>query len=542
MIDGIFLFLQKTETMEKSVRKYPIGIQNFSRIIEENYIYVDKTDLVWNLAHCSPYVFLSRPRRFGKSLLSSTLASYFRGEKKLFEGLKITQLEKYWESYPVIHLDLSIAKNQPSAESLERTLVYIMEPLTDKLGKRDSEILPGQVLKGLVQRSYEQTGKQVVVILDEYDAPLLDVLHEEEKLPEFRRVMQEFYQPLKAMESMIKFCFITGITKFSQLSIFSTINNLRNVSMEPAFAAICGITKEELETVLQPDIQTLAEASVFSLEEMTQKLKLQYDGYHFCGQSPDIFNPFSLMYAFATQDIGNFWFTSGTPSFLFQQMKRFGTNILGLEKLEVSASQFDVPTETMTTALPLLYQSGYLTIKGYNSLSKTYILDFPNAEVKVGFLENFLITMMGVTGKDTQGFAGLFYYKLLQHDIDGAMQQMQSFFASIPYLDHGNKDSDELTRFEAYYEVLMYVIFSIFNCRTYTQVKTALGKADVVVFMNDATYVMELNVGGSAKEALEQIGTKNYAVPYEGTDKPVVKIGIGFSKETRTVSEWEIER
>jgi hypothetical protein len=339
---------------------------------------------------------------------------------------------------------------------------------------------------------------------------------------------------------MVKFCFITGITKFSQLSIFSTINNLRNVSMEPAFAAICGITKEELETVLMPDIEELAKANNWSTEETLQKLKLQYDGYHFCSKSPDIFNPFSLMYAFATGNIGNYWFASGTPSFLFQQMRKYNTNILELDKLEVTSSQFDVPTEAMTSALPLLYQSGYLTIKDYNPYAHIYTLDFPNAEVKVGFLENFMVTMMGVTGHDTQGFAGRFYYKLLQHDIDGALRLMQSFFASIPYLDHGNRDLDELTRFEAYYEVLMYVVFSIFNCRTYTEVKTALGKADVVVFMNDATYVMEIKIGGTAQEALEQIDTKEYAVPYEGTGLPVVKIGIAFSRETRTVNDWVV--
>ena len=521
---------------------YPVGIQTFPRIIREDYTYVDKTDLVWRLAHSSPYVFLSRPRRFGKSLLCSSLASYFRGERELFEGLKIMELEKDWESYPVIHLDLSLAKNQGTVEELRHAINLIMAPLARQFGKNDAEMLPGQVLRGLIERAHERTGKQVVVILDEYDAPLLDVLHEEERLPEFRRVLQEFYQPLKAMEPMVRFCFITGITKFSQLSIFSTINNLRNVSMEPQFAAVCGITKEELETTLLPDIQELAEANGWTAEDTLERLKLQYDGYHFCKKSPDIFNPFSLMQAFAANDIGNYWFGSGTPSFLFRQMRKFNTDILQLDQLEVSSSQFDVPTEAMTSALPLLYQSGYLTIKDYNPYSQKYTLDFPNAEVRVGFLENFLVTMMGVIGKDTQGLAGDFYYSLMQHDIDRAMRQLQAFFASIPYLDHGNKDLDELTRFEAYYEVLMYVVFSIFNCRVLTQVKTALGRADVVVFMGDATYVMELKVGGTAKEALEQIDSKDYAVPYQGTGKPVVKIGIGFSRETRTVSEWEVRR
>jgi len=517
---------------------YPIGIQTFSRITKEDYVYVDKTDLVWNLAHSSPYVFLSRPRRFGKSLLCSTLASYFRGEKELFEGLKIMEQEKDWESYPVIHLDLSMAKNQDSVEALRRALMWIMKPMSAKFGKEADEDLPGQLLSGMINRAYVETGKQVVVILDEYDAPLLDVLHEEEKMPEFRRVLQEFYQPLKAMEPMVKFCFITGITKFSQLSIFSTINNLRNVSMEPQFAAICGITKEELETTLLPDIKELAEANGWTAEETLQKLKLQYDGYHFSEVSPDIFNPFSLMNAFAAQRLSNYWFTSGTPSFLFRQMRKFNTNVLELDRLEVPSSQFDVPTEAMTTALPLLYQSGYLTIKGFDPDSQLYTLDFPNAEVKVGFLENFLVTVMGHSD-NSEGFASRFYVSLLRHDIDGAMRHMQAFFASIPYLDHGNRDLDELTRFEAYYEVLMYVVFSIFNCRVLTQVKTALGKADVVVFMNDATYVMEIKINGTAQEALEQIDTKSYAVPYEGTGLPVVKIGIGFSKETRTVSEWK---
>ena len=520
---------------------YPIGIQTFSEITKNDYVYVDKTDLVWRLAHSSKYIFLSRPRRFGKSLLCSSLASYFRGERQLFEGLKIMELEKEWESYPVIHLDLSIAKRQPSADELRHTLLWVMNPLCDKYGRNPLETSPGKMLNGLIQRAYQQAGKQVVVIIDEYDAPLLDVLHESDQLELFRNVMQEFYVQLKAMEPMVKFCFITGITKFSQLSIFSTINNLRNVSMEPAFAAICGITKEELETTLQPEIKELAEANKCTFEEMVQRLRLQYDGYHFCEESPDIFNPFSLMNAFASQRLRNFWFSSGTPTFLFRQMRKFNTNILELDKLEVSASQFDVPTEAMTTALPLLYQSGYLTIKDYEPYSQLYTLDFPNAEVRVGFMESFLASMMNITDQDTQGLAGKFYVSLMKHDIDGAMRHLQVFFASIPYLDHGNRDLDELTRFEAYYEVLMYVVFSIFNCRVFTQVKTALGKADVVVFMNDATYVMELKVGGSAEEALKQIDTKDYAIPYEGTGKPVVKIGIGFSREKRTVSEWIIE-
>ena len=453
-----FIFAKNSETMEKNnmtFRRYPVGIQTFSEIINERYVYVDKTDLVWQLANSSKYIFLSRPRRFGKSLLSSTLHSYFAAEKKLFEGLKIMELETQWESYPVFHVDLSVAKAQTTVDGLRTVLFRLLEPYKEIYGEGGYETSPGGRFSGLIHRAYQQTGKQVVVIIDEYDAPLLDKLHETELLDVFRNAMQEFFVQLKANESMIRFCFITGITKFSQLSIFSTINNLRNVSMEPAFSAICGITKEELESVLKPDIQLLANANKCSEEEMIQQLKLQYDGYHFTEDSEDIFNPFSLMNAFASQQLRNFWFTSGAPSFLFKQMRKFNTNLLELEKLEVSASQFDVPTEAMTTALPLLYQSGYLTIKDYEPYSQLYTLDVPNAEVRVGFMESFLASMMNVTDKDTQGLAGRFYVCLKKHDIDGAMRLLQSFFASIPYLDHGNKDLDELTRFEAYYEVLI---------------------------------------------------------------------------------------
>ncbi|MBR3699876.1 MAG: AAA family ATPase [Bacteroidales bacterium] len=523
-----------------TLRKYPIGIQTFSEIIKGGYVYVDKTDLVWQLANSSKFIFLSRPRRFGKSLLSSTLASYFRGEKELFESLKIMELEEEWGSYPVFHIDLSVAKAQTSVEGLRTVLLRLLEPYKEIYGQGEYENAPGQRFSGLIHRAFQQTGKQVAVIIDEYDAPLLDKLHESELLDAFRNVMQEFYVQLKANESMIRFCFITGITKFSQLSIFSTINNLRNVSMEPQFAAICGITKEELETVFAADIKELAAANNRSVEEMTQRLRLQYDGYHFSDVSPDIFNPFSLINAFASQRLNNFWFTSGTPSFLFKQMRRFGTNVLELEKLEVPATQFDVPTEAMTTALPLLYQSGYLTIKGYDFDSQLFTLDFPNAEVKVGFMESFLTSMMGLSD-NSEGFASRFYVSLLRHDTDQAMRHMQAFFASIPYLDHGNRDLDELTRFEAYYEVLMYVVFSVLNCRVLTQVKTARGRADIVVFMSDATYVIEVKVGGTARQALEQIESKDYALTYQGTGKPVVKIGVGFSKETRTVSEWEVK-
>ena len=295
-------------------RKYPVGIHTFERIRKENYVYIDKTDLVWQMTQESPFIFLSRPRRFGKSLLTTTLDSYFKGQKELFDGLKIMDLETEWEQYPVIHVDLSTAKNRKSAKDAEEELMLLLEKYINEYGQQDNENTPGRLLRGMIFRAYEKTGKQVVVVIDEYDAPLLDVLHEEEMLPEYRRVLQEFYQPLKACEAMIRFCFITGITKFSQLSIFSTINNLTNISLNNKYAAICGITEQELVTDMAPDIAMLAEECECTPEEMHAKLKLQYDGYRFARKSPEIYNPFSLLKCFNEREVSNYWFESGTPS------------------------------------------------------------------------------------------------------------------------------------------------------------------------------------------------------------------------------------
>ncbi len=521
------------------MRLFSAGMTDFERIREEKRIYVDKTGLIYRATKESPYVFLSRPRRFGKSLLCSTLRHYFQGHKHLFEGLKIMDLEKDWREHPVLHFDMSACKNQPDMEGLRRSIELQLVYFENKYGRVAEEDSPGKRFQGLIKRAHEQTGLKTVVILDEYDAPLLEYLHKPEKLTEVCRIMQEFYQYVKICGDDLQFTFITGITKFSQLSIFSTINNLRNISMLPQYSAICGITRAEMVEHFDPDVQALAERYRCSKEEMYATLKQQYDGYHFCNESDDIYNPYSLINSFMDRNISNYWFQSGTPTFLFEQMKRFGTNILDLEQLQVPDSQFDVPTETMESVLPLLYQSGYLTIKGYDFYTNKYTLDFPNAEVKVGFMENFMGKAMGLYN-GAQGFAGDFYAAFIHHDIDKAMRHMQAFFASIPYPDHGNKELDNLAHFEAYYEVLMYVAFSVINCRTHTQVKSARGRCDLVVFMNDATYVMELKVNGTPDEALKQIDDKGYAVSYQNTGKTVVKIGIAFSQETRTVSGWKV--
>jgi len=522
-------------------RKYPVGIQTFERMREENYLYIDKTDLVWKITKESPYVFLSRPRRFGKSLLTTTLVSYFEGRKDLFEGLKIMALEQEWGSYPVFHVDVSNAKNQKSADDLRDALLLMLKPLTEEYGRDEDEKLPGAVLSGMIRRAYKKTGKQVVIVIDEYDAPLLDVLHEE-RLNDFRTVMQEFYQPLKASEAMVKFCFITGITKFSQLSIFSTINNLLNVSMDPRYAAICGITELEFDNDMAPDIAMLAHEYECTLEEMHAKLKLQYDGYHFSENSPEVYNPFSLLKCFQQRKIANYWFESGTPSFLLRQMQRFRTDIMEMDRIEASASSFDRPTEAMENALPLLYQSGYITIKDYERVTESYILSIPNKEVRVGLVDGLIPAYLGLdSSRVKDGFALKFYRALLNDDMVRAMDEMQAFLAGIPYVEGFKKKLAEVSNYEGFYEYTFWLIFNMMNAFAQTQVKCHGGRIDFVVQMPAVTYVFELKVNGTAQEALDQINSNGYALPYRTEGRKVVKIGVQFNRETMTIEEYKIE-
>ncbi len=522
-------------------RRYPIGIQTFSEIINRGCVYVDKTDLMWHAQQLSKYIFLSRPRRFGKSLLSTTFCSFFRGERHLFEGLKVMQLETEWTQYPVIHLDMSRAKDSMSAEALTDNLHYILSPY-ERQYNPPATSTPGNKLDAIIRCAYEQTGRQVVVVIDEYDAPLLDVLHEDELLPTFRKVMQEFYKTLKASEAMIRFCFITGITKFSQLSIFSTLNNLNNISMLPQFAAICGITETELTTTLAPDTALLAEAYGQTPEQMHDTLKRRYDGYHFAKVSDDIYNPYSLFKCFANKEVANYWFDTGTPSFLLRQMEHFRTDITAMEHIEAPAAGFDVPTEAMTDALPLLYQSGYLTIKDYDREVDTFTLSIPNQEVRVGFAFGLMPSYTGLQPASVQvGFAVRFYRALKARDLDLALREMQAYFAGLPYIEGFKKKLADVAKAEGFYEWTFYLIFSMLNVYVRTQVKTIRGRIDIVVKMPDAIYVMELKVNGTAREALEQINSRGYAIPYQTDPRPVHKVGICFSMETLTIEDWEIE-
>ena len=519
-------------------RKYPIGIQTFSEIIQKHYVYVDKTDLVWQLADYAKYIFLSRPRRFGKSLLSSTLHSYFAGERELFEGLKIMELETEWKQYPVLHFDLSGAKHLP-VQGVKDELDQILKPYEEVYGRDTGETTPGMRMAGLVNRAYQQTKSQVVVIIDEYDAPLLDVLNDDQRLFDMREVMQEFYQRLKRLEPKIKFCFITGITKFSQLSMFSTINNLMNVSMDSKFATICGITEQELTTTLHEDIEMLAQKTETTYDEIHAKLKQQYDGYHFSKNSEEVYNPFSLMKAFLSGELGAYWFDSGTPAYLIRQLQHFRTDITSLDSLEVPSTAFDKPTEAMEDALPLLYQSGYLTIKGYDRESQMYLLALPNQEVRIGYTEGLLPVYTGIKGNDVQsGFALKFWRALKKSDINQAMLDMQSYLAGIPYVEGFKKKLADAATAEGFYEYTLYLIFSMLNVYVRTQVKCSGGRIDMVVFMPDTIYVFELKVNGTAQDALWQIVEKGYASPYLSDGRNVVVVRVKFDPEKRNVTEW----
>lgn len=524
------------------MQKYPVGIQTFERIINEGYVYIDKTDLVWKLAHTAPYVFLSRPRRFGKSLLTTTLESYFKGDKELFEGLKIKELEHEWTRYPVLHIDLSTAKNQGNSENLRNALKDIIENNCIQYGVDMEANTPGQCLKKIITNAFEKETSQVVLLVDEYDAPLLDVLHESDRLEQMKEVMQEFYQPLKACERMIRFCFLTGITRFSQVSIFSTLNNIMNVSMHPDFAAICGITEGELTYTMREDVEELGHTLGFSFDEMHALLKKQYDGYHFSENSEDVYNPYSLMNCFAQKRVKNYWFESGTPSFLFNQMRRFGTDITKLDEIVAPESAFYRPTETLTDALPLLYQGGYLTIKDYSPLSQGYRLSIPNQEVRIGFAEGLLPIYSGLNSGDVQlGCAYKMWAALKDRDVDQSLKELKAFLAGVPYVEGFKTQLKEAATREGFYEYTLYLILSMLNVYVQTQVKCWTGRTDMIVYLADTIYLFEFKIKSTAKEAFAQIDDKHYADRFATDVRKVIKVGVNFDIESWNIESWLVE-
>ena len=519
--------------MAKIVNKYPVGIQTFEKIRENGYLYIDKTKYIVDFREKQmSYVFLSRPRRFGKSLFASTLQAYFEGRKELFEGLAIADYEKDWVKHPVLHFDLSGAKHM-GVEQLERYLADMLEEQETVWGYKTHQVDANLRLKDLVKKAYKQTGEKVVVIIDEYDAPLLDVVHEEDDLKQLRLIMQNFYSPLKKLDPYLEFTFITGITKFSQLSIFSELNNLDNISLFDQYSAICGISKTELTTQMKPDIEAMGETLGMTYEECLKELTQFYDGYHFSKNSEDIFNPFSLVKALNARDIAPYWFGSGTPSFLLKLLDQYHVNLSTLESQEAVLSSFDQSTEEMTDALPLLYQSGYLTIKKYEPMFQEYTLGIPNKEVRDGLLNSLIPHYVNPRRSDNNAFLLGFCKAVYRNDIEAALEHMRTYMATIPY--------DLENHSEKHYQTIFYLMFSFLNIYIRTEVKSAIGRADAVMHMPDTIYVFELKVDKSADEALAQIDEKGYMLPYHSEGKRLVKVGISFDSTQRTISEWKIK-
>ena len=518
-----------------ALKLYPIGIQTFERIRKEDKLYIDKTEYIYRMAHTSgTYFFLGRPRRFGKSLLVTTMQSYFEGKKELFKGLAIEKLEKEWTEYPVLHFDMSGGKHMDK-EQLEEYLDYRLQEEEKKWGVTKRVKGANNRLIDLINTAYEKSGKQVVVLIDEYDAPMLDVVHEKEQLDMLRNMMRNFYSPLKYSEAKLRFVFLTGITKFSQVSIFSELNNIINISMNDEYAGICGITKEELLTQMSEDIDELAKSQELTREETIAELKENYDGYHFSAKSPDVYNPFSLLNCFSTREFGAYWFSSGTPTYLIKMMRKFKVMPTNISKMYAKSSAFDAPTENMTAITPLLYQSGYLTIKGYDKFSKLYTLDLPNKEIKVGLFESLLPNYLeGMFAQNGDVAIAQMSVLIRQDNMDGALQLLQTFLGTVPYCN--------VTNYEGHYQQMLYIIFSLLTGYVVdVEVHTPKGRLDIVMLTHTRLYIIELKLNKNAQAALQQINLKNYAQRFAVCGKPVSKVGINFDSTTGNIEDWVIE-
>jgi len=518
------------------MRRYPVGIQSFEQMIEGKFAYIDKTGIMYDMVQTYHNVFLSRPRRFGKTLLVSTLECYFTGRKELFKGLKIDSLEKDWKQYPVLHFDMSTATFSNGQQLLNELNLKLLQ--YEKIyGKGEGEIEVNQRLTGIIQRARQQTGMPVVVLIDEYDKPMLDVMNDEdtEKIKAIRDIMRNFYSPLKGCNSDLRFLFLTGITKFSQLSIFSELNNLTNISMVEKYSSICGVTEEELHTEYGEDIQELADKLNISKEECFYQLKAEYDGYHFCDGCPDIYNPFSLVTALTNAKIEAYWFASATPTFLIGQIKKFKVRPHEVDDIQAFSSAFDIPVQNMKSVIPLMYQSGYLTIKNYDKLTQIYTLGIPNKEVRQGLMETLLQEVVGDENLiPAQQLLSKMFLALQNDDINTVLEHLKTLLGTIPYTENIAKD------YEGHYQAILYVVFS-FLCRyVQVEVRTPKGRVDVVIESPKNIYLIEIKLDKSASEALEQIDLKNYSSRFALTGKPVVMVGVNFSRETANIEDWKI--
>ena len=512
--------------------KFPIGIQNFESLRNDNYVYVDKTALIYKLADTGRYYFLSRPRRFGKSLLVSTLEAYFSGKKELFRGLAIENLEKDWEEYPILHLDLNTAKYD-STDALLNVLNDVLSNWETSYGTSPTEVTPELRFKGIIRRAWERTGRRVVILVDEYDKPMLQAIGNEGLQEEYRNILKAFYSVLKTQDRYIRFALLTGVTKFGKVSVFSDLNNLDDISMDSRYIDICGITEAEIHKYFEESLHSLAESEGIGYEGVCEKLRLMYDGYHFRNGCVGIYNPFSLLNTLNKLEFGDYWFETGTPSFLVHLLKEADYDLNNLQKEQVSADVLNSIDSMSRNPIPVIYQSGYLTIKGYDERFKIYKLGFPNKEVEDGFIKYLTPMYTPIENNKTEFFVASFVDDVESGNPEGFMERLQSLFADTDY---------EITgKLEKYFQNSMYLVFKLLGFYAEVERRTSRGRIDIVIQTADYVYVLEVKLDGTADDALRQIDERGYADPFMSGNRHIYKIGVNFSSATRGIEEWKIK-
>lgn len=513
--------------------KYPIGIQSFESLREGSYVYVDKTRHIYELATTGKYYFLGRPRRFGKSLLISTMEAYFLGKRDLFKGLAIEELEKNWTVYPVLHLDLNSEKYD-NVKNLASILNYYLSGWEKIYGTAPEETTSRLRFMGLIRRAYEKTGHPVVVLIDEYDKPELQSFDKPELQDELRNELKAFYSVLKTQDRYIRFAFLTGVTKFGKKSVFSDLNNLKDISMDNRYIDICGITEKEIHIYFEGAIKDLAETNEMTYEEAFAKLREQYNGYHFEYDTLGIYNPFSLLSTLDSKKYKDYWFETGTPTFLVKMLQQSNYDLSRLQKEELTELRLKSVDSAPKDPVPLIYQSGYLTIKGYDKLFQTYQLGFPNKEVENGFINFLLLQYMPVEEDTTEFDARHFVKELKIGDVEGFMSRLATFFEATDYRVAVKKEAD--------FQSALYIIFWMIGQYVEVEHASARGRADITIKTKDYVYILECKLDGSSIDALRQIEEKGYAKPYEKDPRRLYKIGVNFSSERRAIADWKIEK
>ena len=517
--------------MDSVIRKFPIGIQNFESLINDGYVYVDKTALVYRMATTGRYYFHSRPRRLGESQLLYTNEAYLIGKKELFKGLAIEKLEQKWEEHPILHLDLN-TENYKEPDSLRRRLDSTLSYWEQLYGTRAVETSLPLRFEGIVRRACEQTGHRVVILVDEYDKPMLQAIGNETLQAEYRNLLKAFYSVLKSQDRYIKLAFLTGVTKFGKVSVFSDLNNLNDISMDYRYMDICGITDKELHENFDGDVALLGERNGLTKEECYVKLKEQYDGYHFDYDTVGLYNPFSIFNTLSKLKFSDYWFETGTPSFLVYLLKHSNYRLDRITEEQVSGDLLNSIDSMSRNPIPVIYQSGYLTIKGYDDRFGIYRLGFPNKEVETGFIK-YLVPFYTPVEEEKTGFLITnFIMDIERGEPDSFMQRLQSMFADTDYKIVG--------KMELYFQNAMYLVFKMLGFYTDVERTTSNGRIDVVLQTKDYIYVMELKLDGSADEALRQIEEKGYALPFAKDSRKLYKIGVNFSSEIRGIVEWKI--